>query len=136
MWHHEVTRGPNCHTLDEDGTFKGMQTPWIDSGKQKDIFIKLVGDLKSYAQGKGFDSMYDYCCDLQRNGQNDEKCNQAVQNRIRHLASDVGFYFKFDFKNGLPIGCEGIERYVDYNNSNIFVQNGFKLIGMLEINII
>ena len=117
LWHHEVTRGPNCHALDEDGTFKGMQTPWIDSGKQKDSFIQLVDDLKSYAQGKGYDSMYDYCCDLQRNGQNDDQCNQPVQNRIRHLASDVGFYFKFDFdKDGLPIGCDGIERYVEKLN--------------------
>ena len=113
LWHHEVTRGPNCHALDEDGEFKGMQTPWVDTEKKKDDFIELVNDLQAYAEGKGYDSMYNYCCDLQRNGQNDEQCNQAVQNRIRHLASDVGFYFKFDFDNaGLPIGCDGIDRFV------------------------
>ena len=111
LWHHEVTRGPNCQgengKLDEDGTFMGMQTPWVEYDDPKADFKTKIQDLKQIAVSHGFKSGYEYCCDLQSKGLNDESCNQPVQNRIRHLASDVGFYYKFDFnKDGLPIGCD------------------------------
>ena len=34
-----------------------------------------------------------------------------IQNRIRHLNTDVGYYLKFDFdSNGLPYGCSAWEK--------------------------
>ena len=112
LWHHEVTRGPNCKARDEDSTETGMQTPWVNLGKANAQFKPLVQRLEKYAQDKGFDSMYEYCCQIQADGCGtidglpcDPECEQAVQNRIRHLSSDVGFYLKFDFDGqGLPTG--------------------------------
>ena len=65
--------------------------------------------------------MYDYCCDQQSQGCQakgtcDSKCNQLVQDRIRHLASDVGFYYEFDFDwDGIPVGCPGFKSVKDNN---------------------
>ena len=107
VWHHEVTRGPNCQATDEDSTFLGMQTPWIEYDNPKEDFKIKIQELKEIAVANGFKSGYEYCCNLQSKGLNDEACNQPVQNRIRHLSSDVGFYYKFDFNwAGLPIGCD------------------------------
>ena len=111
LWHHEVTRGPNCKAADEDSIPTGMKTPWIEDGKPKGSFGKIVQAIKEKAVANGFESGYEYCCDLQSKGLNDEICNQPVQNRIRHLSSDVGFYYQFDFdQEGLPTGCDVMER--------------------------
>lgn len=80
--------------------------------------------LIKYLCRKGFigdRAMYDYCCDqvakgCRNEGTCDTKCNQQVQDRIRHLASDVGFYYKFDFNwDGIPIGCPGFKSVKDNN---------------------
>ena len=40
----------------------------------------------------------------------DESCNRKVQNRIRHLSSDVGFYLKWEEDvNGYPRGCDAFK---------------------------
>ena len=58
------------------------------------------------AKVAGFNTFWEYCCDAQANGNFDTDCELTVQNRIRHLSSDVGWYFGFDFdKDGFPIGC-------------------------------
>lgn len=112
IWHHEVTRAPNCQAADEDSVSTGMQTPWVNLGKANSEFKPLVLRLEKYAKDKGFNSMYEYCCKIQADGCGttngepcDPECEQAVQNRMRHLSSDVGFYLKFDFdEEGLPTG--------------------------------
>ena len=87
--------------------------PSIDTGYSANAQFKPLGQrLEKYAQDKGFDSMYEYCCQIQADGCGtkdglpcDPECEQAVQNRIRYLSSDVGFYLKFDFDGqGLPTG--------------------------------
>ena len=43
-------------------------------------------------------------------GTYDESCNRNVQNRIRHLSSDVGFYLKWEEdKGGYPRGCDAFD---------------------------
>ena len=112
LWHHEVTRGPNClNPDDEDGLFSGMQTPWIDYPQKKDYIAPDIERFKTFANRRGFDSFYDYCCDRQSKGRNDNRCNYPVQNRIRHLSSDVGYYLGFQFDaEGYPTGCPGFEK--------------------------
>ena len=42
--------------------------------------------------------------------------NYPIQNRIRHLSTDVGYYLKFDFdSNGLPQGCSGFNAMPNRN---------------------
>jgi hypothetical protein len=42
--------------------------------------------------------------------------NYPIQNRIRHLSTDVGYYLKFDFdSNGLPKGCSGFNAMPNRN---------------------
>ena len=51
---------------------------------------------------------WEYCCHQKANecwktDSCDEDCTRTVQNRIRHLSSDVGFYLKFEYDaNGYP----------------------------------
>ena len=50
---------------------------------------------------KGFSSWYDYCCQQKTagcgaEGTCDPECTMPVQNRIRHLSSDVGYYLKWE----------------------------------------
>ena len=59
------------------------------------------------AKNNGFSTFWEYCCDAQGKGNFDTDCELTVQNRIRHLSSDVGWYFGFEFdKDGFPIGCK------------------------------
>ena len=42
--------------------------------------------------------------------------NYPIQNRIRHLSTDVGYYLKFDFdKDGLPQGCSSFNAMPNRN---------------------
>ena len=65
-----------------------------------DDFWKLP-DKDAIAKTKGFSSFYDYCCQQKNSGCGaagtcDPECTMPVQNRIRHLSSDVGFYLKWE----------------------------------------
>merc|ERR1712012_1019837 len=51
---------------------------------------------------------WEYCCkqkqdECWKTNSCDEECTRTVQNRIRHLGSDVGFYLKFEYdEQGYP----------------------------------
>ena len=114
LWNHLVTRAPVCDEEEEDKLGTG--------GK----FWNVVDcDEKSKCKEAGFDNFYDYCCDLKRNGCGmrgdcDEDCTRSVQDRIRHLSSDVGFYLKWETnEKGYPTGdhCEAFR--MDTNEKSI-----------------
>ena len=49
---------------------------------------------------------FDRCCAMDKM---DETCLKQVQDKIRHLSTDVGFYFHWDLEDGIPKGCEIFE---------------------------
>ena len=53
------------------------------------------------------------CCQemKKKNGCSDqdlcrEKCLRLVSNRARYTSSEIGYYYNFKFKNGMPKGCK------------------------------
>ena len=50
---------------------------------------------------------FNRCCAMD---QMDHSCLKQVQDKIRHLSTDVGFYLHWDVENGLPRGCDIFER--------------------------
>ena len=58
-------------------------------------------DKDAQVATKGFSSWYDFCCQQKTagcgaEGTCDPDCTMPVQNRIRHLSSDVGYYLKWE----------------------------------------
>ena len=111
-----------------------------------DIFWKIEDltddrsmQLVKKAKDAGFNTFWEYCCDAQAHGNFDTDCELTVQNRIRHLSSDVGWYFGFDFdKDGFPIGCDQFKAIskswmsVGHKNNLWTYGNGFKGEGQMK----
>ena len=103
LWNHFVTRGPVCAAQEEDKNGDG------------DMFWN-VPELDATVQKYGYSSFWKYCCENKKTGCKKEnkceqdlfkQCTRTVQNRIRHLSSDVGFYLKWETDAlGYPTGCD------------------------------
>ena len=63
----------------------------------------------------GHPDFWSYCCEQKankcwENNSCDPDCTRKVQNRIRHLSSDVGFYLKWETdQDGYPHGCDAFK---------------------------
>ena len=73
---------------------------------------------------------YDPCCEGQKSMKD---CERWVQNRIRHISTDVGLYLGWDIdENGLPTGCKAFLNNktkkplteVEFRNSDYLGING------------
>ena len=104
LWNHLVTRAPTCEEPEEDALGDGgkfwNEVDCSSHTKCKESGIDFQLEPESH--------FWEYCCHQKKNecwktDSCDEDCTRTVQNRIRHLGSDVGFYFKFEYdKNGYP----------------------------------
>ena len=114
LWNHLVTRSPVCSSAEEDKLGDGGKF-WNDVKCNQKEGCKRSNYGKEESRGSKT-AFYDYCCDQKRAGcgmegkeKCDEDCNRPVQDRIRHLSSDVGFYLKWKVDaNGYPT-----EKYCD-----------------------
>ena len=97
LWHHEITRSPVCDDSEPEEDKEGLgDTFW--SGTELDKKVK----------GTKYPSFWAYCCEQKNKGCGmsgtcDPECTRTVQNRIRHLSADVGFYLKWEYdEEGFP----------------------------------
>ena len=104
LWNHLVTRSPTCEEAEEDGLGNGGKF-WDGVDCQKKEKCKNSGiDFKLDPENH----VWEYCCkqkqdECWKTNSCDEECTRTVQNRIRHLGSDVGFYLKFEYdEQGYP----------------------------------
>jgi len=105
MWNHLVERGPVCDPEDED-YWGDAETFWNiqDSEVKADIALQK----KFEEMNTGHPDFWSYCCEQKANkcwetDSCDPDCTRKVQNRIRHLSSDVGFYLKWEINDvGYP----------------------------------
>ena len=83
--------------------------PWANSTHPGHIFWHLrynrIPSCEKTSEDKEFwKKDYQPCCKGQKSK---EKCERWVQNRIRHISTDVGLYLEWDIdENGLPTGCK------------------------------
>lgn len=104
LWNHLVTRSPVCEAEEEDAIGDGGKF-WDRVDCQKKSKCK---DSNIDFQTSADSNFWEYCCkqkndECWKSDSCDEECTRTVQNRIRHLSSDVGFYLKFEFdEQGYP----------------------------------
>ena len=87
--------------------------PWANSTHPGHVFWHLRYKRIPHCPKKGEEKSedkefwkddYDPCCKGQKSLQD---CERWVQNRIRHISTDVGLYLGWDIdENGLPKGCK------------------------------
>ena len=98
LWNHLVTRAPTCEEPEEDALGNGGKF-WNEVDCNKHPKCRDSGiDFKLKPESH----FWEYCCHQKKNecwktDSCDEDCTRTVQNRIRHLSSDVGFYLKFEY---------------------------------------
>merc|ERR1711936_100776 len=123
LWNHLVTRSPTCEEAEEDGLGNGGKF-WdkVDCQK-KSKCINSDTDFKLAPEN----NFWEYCCkqkqdECWKTNSCDEECTRTVQNRIRHLSSDVGFYLKFEFDaQGYP------------KMTNLMAWKGFPVSGLISM---
>ena len=104
LWNHFVTRAPVCEEEEEDKLGDG-DTFW---NAELNGEPTLVAELEAKVQKDGFSSFWEYCCKQKKSkcwkkGECDPECTRTVQNRIRHLSADVGWYLKWEIDSlGYP----------------------------------
>ena len=87
----------------------GPPNPWANSTNPGHIFwhlrYKRIPSCEKKSEDKEFwKNDYQPCC---KGHKSKENCERWVQNRIRHISTDVGLYLKWDIdQNGLPTGCD------------------------------
>ena len=86
--------------------------PWANSTYPGHLFwhlrYKRIPSCDEKSEDKEFwKKDYDACCEGQKSK---KECERWVQNRIRHISTDVGLYLKWDIdENGLPTGCKAFK---------------------------
>ena len=121
LWNHLVVRSPVCEEVEEDGAGSGgifwNSIDCDQKPKCKNSGIDFKPENKpSFPDGSKF---WQYCCkqkkeECWKTDSCDPDCTRGVQDRIRHLSSDVGFYLKWDYdEEGYPRGCGVFDAIVD-----------------------
>ena len=140
LWNHLVVRSPVCEEVEEDGAGSGgifwNSIDCDQKPKCKNSGIDFKPENKpSYPNGSKF---WQYCCkqkkeECWKTDSCDPDCTRGVQDRIRHLSSDVGFYLKWDYdEEGFPRGCGVFDAIVDSKAPDVtfkFSQGPVKRIG-------
>jgi len=112
MWNHLVERGPVCDKEDED-YWGDAEIFW--NIEESDVKADKAVVAKFKQLNTGHPDFWSYCCEQKankcwENNSCDPDCTRKVQNRIRHLSSDVGFYLKWETdQDGYPHGCDAFK---------------------------
>ena len=123
LWNHIVMRSPVCEEVEEDaGASMGEFWNSVDCDKKpkcKNSGMQFKPENKAAFYKPNGSKFWQYCCkqkkeECWKTDTCDPDCTRGVQDRIRHLSSDVGFYLKWDYdKEGWPTGCGVFDAFID-----------------------